>query len=96
MAKAEIKTAALYARVSTHNGQTPENQLRELRAVASNIAQWWYREGEFIGRSRQVASLAVVISNVAFGLKAEVLAWEPDSRYGSASDLSTAATDFCS
>ncbi len=34
MAKAEIKTAALYARVSTHNGQTPENQLRELRAVA--------------------------------------------------------------
>jgi DNA invertase Pin-like site-specific DNA recombinase len=34
MAKSEIKTAALYARVSTRNGQTPENQLRELRAVA--------------------------------------------------------------
>ncbi len=34
MAKTEIKTAALYARVSTRNGQTPENQLRELRAVA--------------------------------------------------------------
>lgn len=28
------QTAAIYARVSTRNGQTPENQLRELRAVA--------------------------------------------------------------
>ncbi len=28
------KTAAIYARVSTRNGQTTENQLRELRAVA--------------------------------------------------------------
>ncbi len=27
-------TAAIYARVSTRNGQTTENQLRELRAVA--------------------------------------------------------------
>lgn len=34
VSKAKTKTAALYARVSTHNGQTPENQLRELRAVA--------------------------------------------------------------
>ena len=32
--KRTSKTVALYARVSTHNGQTPENQLRELRAVA--------------------------------------------------------------
>jgi DNA invertase Pin-like site-specific DNA recombinase len=31
---AHTKTAALYARVSTRNGQTPENQLRELREVA--------------------------------------------------------------
>ena len=30
----QTKTAAIYARVSTRNGQTTENQLRELRAVA--------------------------------------------------------------
>ncbi len=32
--KQPTKTAAIYARVSTRNGQTTENQLRELRAVA--------------------------------------------------------------
>jgi len=34
MVKKPTKTAAIYARVSTRNGQTTENQLRELRAVA--------------------------------------------------------------
>ena len=34
MANRQTKTAAIYARVSTRNGQTSENQLRELRAVA--------------------------------------------------------------
>ena len=34
MASNRNKTAAIYARVSTRNGQTTENQLRELRAVA--------------------------------------------------------------
>ncbi len=34
MARKPTKTAAIYARVSTRNGQTTENQLRELRAVA--------------------------------------------------------------
>jgi len=29
-----VRRAAIYARVSTTNGQTPENQLRELREVA--------------------------------------------------------------
>ncbi len=32
--KQPTKTAAIYARVSTRNGQTTENQLRELRTVA--------------------------------------------------------------
>ncbi len=34
MVSKQTKTAAIYARVSTRNGQTTENQLRELRAVA--------------------------------------------------------------
>ncbi len=34
MATEQCKRAAIYARVSTRNGQTTENQLRELRAVA--------------------------------------------------------------
>ena len=34
-----MKSAAIYARVSTRNGQTPENQLNELRAVAER-AGW--------------------------------------------------------
>ena len=34
MARKAPRRAGIYARVSTTNGQTPENQLRELRAVA--------------------------------------------------------------
>lgn len=40
------KRAGIYARVSTRNGQTPENQLRELREVAENAG--WEVVGEFV------------------------------------------------
>ena len=40
------KRAGIYARVSTRNGQTPENQLRELREVAENAG--WQIVGEFV------------------------------------------------
>lgn len=39
----KAKRAAIYARVSTHNGQTPENQLAELREVAER-AGWLVTE----------------------------------------------------
>ena len=42
------KRAGIYARVSTRNGQTPENQLRELREVARNAR--WEIVGEFVDR----------------------------------------------
>jgi DNA invertase Pin-like site-specific DNA recombinase len=42
------KCAGIYARVSTLNGQTPENQLRELREVAANAR--WEVVGEFVDR----------------------------------------------
>ncbi len=40
------RTAAIYARVSTTNGQTPENQLRELREVATRAG--WTVVEEFV------------------------------------------------
>ncbi len=42
------KRVGIYARVSTLNGQTPENQLRELREVAANAR--WDVVGEFVDR----------------------------------------------
>ena len=42
------KRAGIYARVSTFNGQTPENQLRELREAARNAR--WEVVGEFVDR----------------------------------------------
>lgn len=44
-ASTQIRTAALYARVST-DGQTTENQLRELRQVASRMG--WQIVGEYV------------------------------------------------
>ena len=46
--KDKPRRAAIYARVSTLNGQTPENQLRELREVAENAG--WEVVEEFIDR----------------------------------------------
>lgn len=46
MAKASAKRAAIYARVSTTNGQTPENQLTQLRKVARKAG--WKVTGEFV------------------------------------------------
>lgn len=40
------KRAAIYARVSTRNGQTPENQLAELRQVAERAG--WRVVGEYV------------------------------------------------
>ena len=40
------RRAAIYARVSTLNGQTPENQLVQLRGVAENAG--WVVAGEFV------------------------------------------------
>ena len=40
------RRAAIYARVSTLNGQTPENQLMQLRGVAEKAG--WVVAGEFV------------------------------------------------
>ncbi len=50
------KRAAIYARVSTSNGQTPENQLAQLREVADK-AGWTVIE-EYVdhGVSERLAS----------------------------------------
>lgn len=42
----EMKRAAIYARVSTHNGQNPEMQLSELRAYCEK--RGWEAAGEFV------------------------------------------------
>ncbi len=42
----ERRRAAIYARVSTLNGQTPENQLMQLRGVAEKAG--WTVVGEFV------------------------------------------------
>ena len=42
----QTRRAALYARVSTRNGQTPENQLAALREVATRAG--WTIAGEFV------------------------------------------------
>ncbi len=40
------RKAAIYARVSTNNGQTPENQLAQLRDVAAKAG--WHVVGEYV------------------------------------------------
>ena len=42
----QTRRAAIYARVSTRNGQTPENQLAALREVATRAG--WTIAGEFV------------------------------------------------
>jgi len=46
MSTGNLKRAAIYARVSTNNGQTPENQLAALREVASQAG--WTVVDEFV------------------------------------------------
>jgi DNA invertase Pin-like site-specific DNA recombinase len=46
MGRTKVKRAAIYARVSTTNGQTPENQLAQLREVATKAG--WEVAGEFV------------------------------------------------
>lgn len=48
MAREAPRHAAIYARVSTTNGQTPDNQLRELRAVAARMH--WHVLEEFVDK----------------------------------------------
>ncbi len=40
------RKAAIYARVSTNNGQTPENQLAQLRGAAAKAG--WDVVGEYV------------------------------------------------
>ncbi len=40
------RKAAIYARVSTNNGQTPENQLAQLRDAAAKAG--WHVVGEYV------------------------------------------------
>jgi DNA invertase Pin-like site-specific DNA recombinase len=76
------KRAALYARVST-DGQTPENQLKELRSVAKRMG--WKVTGEFIdqgisgtqGREQRPAydRLCVAVARCEVDL---LMAWSVD------------------
>src|SRR6202166_4283094 len=43
-----MKRAAIYARVSTHNGQNPEMQLEEIRAYCKK--RGWRVAGEFVDK----------------------------------------------
>jgi DNA invertase Pin-like site-specific DNA recombinase len=79
-----MKRAALYARVST-GGQTVENQLRELRAVAKRLG--WHIEEEFVdegisgskGRDKRPA-LDKMIKAVIRGEVDVVAAWSVDRK----------------
>jgi len=92
MAKAEIKTAALYARVSTRNGQTPENQLRELRAVAERhgwkVVSVYTDEGISGAKGRDKRpGLGALLKGVARKEFDVVAAWSVDRLGRSLQDL---------
>jgi DNA invertase Pin-like site-specific DNA recombinase len=86
-----MKRAALYARVST-GGQTVENQLRELRAVAKRLG--WDVNEEFVdegisgskGRDRRPA-LDAMLKAVIRGEVDVVAAWSVDRLGRSLQDL---------
>ncbi len=86
------KKVAIYARVSTANGQTPENQIRELRAVAARHG--WQVSAEFVdhgisgakGRDQrpEFDNLCRAIARKEFEL---VMAWSVDRLGRSLQDL---------
>ncbi len=86
------KKVAIYARVSTANGQTPENQIRELRAVAARHG--WHVSAEFVdhgisgakgrGQRPEFDNLCRAIARKEFEL---VMAWSVDRLGRSLQDL---------
>ena len=86
------KKVAIYARVSTANGQTPENQIRELRAVAARHG--WQVTAEYVdqgisgakGRDQrpEFDNLCRAIARKEFEL---VMAWSVDRLGRSLQDL---------
>ncbi len=81
--QSNAKKVAIYARVSTANGQTPENQIRELRAVAARHG--WQVTAEYVdqgisgakGRDQgpEFDNLCRAIARKEFEL---VMAWSVD------------------
>ena len=90
--QSNAKKVAIYARVSTANGQTPENQIRELRAVAAR--QGWHVTAEYVdhgvsgakGRDQcpEFDNLCRAIARKEFEL---VMAWSVDRLGRSLQDL---------
>ncbi len=88
----KAKKVAIYARVSTANGQTPENQIRELRAVAARHG--WHVTAEYVdhgisgakGRDQrpEFDNLCLAIARKEFEL---VMAWSVDRLGRSLQDL---------
>ncbi len=88
----KVKKVAIYARVSTANGQTPENQIRELRAVAARHG--WQVTAEYVdqgisgakGRDQrpEFDNLCRAIARKEFEL---VMAWSVDRLGRSLQDL---------
>ncbi len=90
--QSKAKKVAIYARVSTANGQTPENQIRELRAVAARHG--WKVTAEYVdhgisgakGRDQrpEFDNLCRAIARKEFEL---VMAWSVDRLGRSLQDL---------
>ncbi len=90
--RSKVKKVAIYARVSTANGQTPENQIRELRAVAARHG--WHVTAEYVdqgisgakGRDQrpEFDNLCRAIARKEFEL---VMAWSVDRLGRSLQDL---------
>jgi DNA invertase Pin-like site-specific DNA recombinase len=91
------KRVALYARVSTHLGQDPEMQLRELRAFAA--ARGWTVAAEYVDkgisgakdRRPQLDLLVAGAHSRAFDI---VLCWKLDRFARSVKHLVTALAEF--
>ena len=99
MAKRQTKTAAIYARVSTRNGQTSENQLRELRAVAKRngwkVVATYTDDGISGARGRdQRPGLDDLLKGVARREFDVVAAWSVDRLGRSLQDLIGTLTEL--
>ncbi len=99
MANRQTKTAAIYARVSTRNGQTSENQLRELRAVANRngwkIVATYTDDGISGARGRdQRPGLDDLLKGVARREFDVVAAWSVDRLGRSLQDLIGTLTEL--
>ena len=99
MANRQTKTAAIYARVSTRNGQTSENQLRELRAVAKRngwkVVATYTDDGISGARGRdQRPGLDDLLKGVARREFDVVAAWSVDRLGRSLQDLIGTLTEL--